>query len=117
MRAGRLRHLVTIQQPADPLPRTASGAVNKEDPAYWVPFGTAWMQFIFIRGAEVFKTKQFVAQADWGGTGRQADLIGLTTLMRILWDSKALDILAINDPDDGTGQVLISCLEGKSKGN
>lgn len=117
MRAGRLRHLVTIQQPADPPPRTTSGAVDREDLSYWEAFGTAFVEMTFVKGDERFAVKQFAAEADWLATGRQTDLRNLTTKMRLVWGSKNLDILAINDPDDGTGSVAIACLEGKSKGN
>lgn len=84
MRAGELRHLITIQQATES--RTASGAVSKS----WSTFTTAYADIKPMDGREYFQVDQETAEARVKFVIRYQ--AGITTAMRISWDGNFYDI-------------------------
>lgn len=118
MRAGELRHRITIQQPADPPPRTSSGAVNKADPGYWEAYKSG-----VSAGEEPVNGREF-----YTAKGHFAEMTHLlkvrldtdiTNKMRVLFYGIPLDILAAQHfrGTPSTMKTLLVCKEGQSKGN
>lgn len=103
MRAGRLRHKITIQQP------TAGGTTGYgATVAGWTSYATPWA------GRDDSAGREFVAS----GRESQEEIrevpavweirydSGVTAGMRISWDSRTWDIHSVHDPDGGLKRRL-----------
>lgn len=104
MRSGRLRHKVTIQ--------TASEAIDSFGQAIktWSTYAQPFASVEPLNGKEFF-----TANADNSEVTvriRLRYLAGLTTKMRVLWDSRYYNIQSIIDPAERTAEMVLMCSEG-----
>lgn len=103
MRAGRLRHEVTIQQPT--LSQDGTG-----DPVpSWSAFATVWAAVEPASGRERFLDQQRFADTSHVVTLRY--LPGLLPTMRVLFGSRVLRILAILNIDERGREHRLLCQE------
>ena len=112
MPIGELRHKVDIEVPADPPVRSGSGAIVET----WQPFASSVPAKIeSIGGQELFSGGAFNTQQTH--RIRIRGINGLTTTMRLLFGTRALDILHIDNVKERYHWMILTCKEGKSKGN
>ena len=102
MNAGKLRKLITIQQPS---------ATNDEYGAQvitWSSFGVdRWAGVEPLNGREYFAGQQFQSKVDTRFTLRY--LAGITPKMRILCDSLSYDIESVINIDARDRELQIMC--------
>lgn len=103
MRSGRLRHKVTVQ--------TVSEATDSFGQAIktWSTYAQPFASVEPLNGREFF-----TANADSSEVTvriRLRYLSGLTTKMRVLWDSKYYNIESIIDPAERNAEMVLMCSE------
>lgn len=87
MRAGTLRHRITIQSVTE-TPRDAAGGVADT----WGTYATAWASVEPLRGREFVEAAKVTAEVTHKITLRHRS--GVTAKMRVSWDNRTFDILA-----------------------
>ena len=103
MRGGALRHQVTVQQVSEA--QSTSGAVTRT----WSTFATVRAEIRPIRGSEREVGNQLLADATH--TVRMRYLSGLTPKMRILHDSRILEITSIANLFERNREYELTCQE------
>lgn len=103
MRAGELRHRVTIQQMQDT--QNEYGEPVKE----WVDVVTVWASIEGLRGREYFEAQQTMAQADHRIKIRYMD--GIKPTMRIVYGTRIFSIQSVLDPDGRRRELHLICKE------
>lgn len=104
MRAGLLRHLVTIEAVEwvrDPV----SGAVTEE----WVTKAKVWAEVRDLRGREFWAAQQIQSEVTTRVLIRHMD--GLGPEMRVRHGDRILDIDHIIDPDGRGRELQLMCKE------
>ena len=103
MRAGDLRHRVTIQQPVET--QNAYG----EPVVAWQDVATVWAAVEPLRGREFFDAQQVQARVDHRIRIRyRADV---TPKMRVLLGSRAFNIQAVIEPESRRRELHLMCKE------
>lgn len=97
IRAGQLRHRVTIQKATET--QDVSGDVVQT----WGTHARPWVAVEGLSGVELFTARQTRAEAELKFHARNVN--GVTPKMRILWGTRVFDITAVLDPD-GRGREL-----------
>lgn len=106
--AGRLDRQITIEQRTDT--RTASGAVSST----WSTYVTAYAQVAYTGGKEFAAAKAIHSETDAVFIVRSGGAI--TNRMRVNYQSRYFDILAVDDLSD-RDKVRLICREGQRQGN
>lgn len=96
MRAGQLRHRITIQE------RTA---------AEWVDFAKAWAAKEQLTGQENFELSEQLLQDREVIRFHIRYRTGITHKMRVIWGSQAFDIQRIEELDNARRELGLLCLE------
>jgi SPP1 family predicted phage head-tail adaptor len=104
MRAGHLRHLLTIEQASEA--RDAHGQAVQT----WSTFGTVWGSLEPISGRETFLAAQ--VQAEVTARARVRYLAGITPKMRINFESKIYAITAVIDRELRHRELELLLAEG-----
>lgn len=97
MRAGRLRHTLTIEQPSD-----AQGS-GGDITTTWSTYASVRGELNAVRGGEEFRGHQVHAEADSRLEIRY--LAGVTPKMRVTFGSRVFDVLWAGDVE-GRGRRL-----------
>ena len=100
MRAGNLRHRVTIQSPINT--RTASGGTTQA----WSTVATVWAEVRSESGSELIKSGREVSQARYRIWMRYRDEV--TTKHRIVYGVKAMNILSASVNNQRTELEIIA---------
>lgn len=109
MRAGRLRHRITIQQPG-----TTQDSYGEENAAgTWTTFATRWAAVEPLQGREYFAAQQHLARVTTRFILRKIN--GVTPKMRILFDGRIYDIDAVMDFDERGIEVQLMAVERVSE--
>lgn len=103
MRAARLRHRVTIQQPV-----TAANAYG-ERITTWSTVATVWGAVEPLRGREFFDAEQVQAEISHRVVLRYR--AGLNSTMRLLHLGRVLHIVTIIDVDERHRELQLMCRE------
>ena len=103
MRAGELRHRVTIQQKI--VTRDTFGG----EVVTWADVATVWAAVEPLRGREFLDAKQI--QAETAYRVRMRYRSDVDTDMRIVWDSRTLEITAVLDVDGRGRELELMCRE------
>jgi SPP1 family predicted phage head-tail adaptor len=107
MRAGRLKHRITIEEPSEA--QSSTGAVTYT----WATFTSRWARQEPLAGREKQESSEaFFGEADYRFTLRYT--AGITKAMRVAWDSRLFDITAINqilDPVSGDRMTVLLATE------
>lgn len=103
MRAGKLRHQITILQVSES--RTGSGGVSES----WSTYATVWASIEPLNGREYLASQQ--RQSSETHKVRIRYLFGITTKMRVLWGSRTFDIQAVLDTDENGRETVLMCVE------
>lgn len=104
MRAGELRHLITIQQRS--VSRDEFGAESEA----WGTFSQVWAKVQPLSGQELEHGQAMHSDTTHKVTIRH--LSGVTTEMRIVHDSRTLEILSVVNRDERNIQLEMLCREG-----
>lgn len=96
MRAGRLRHRITIQE------RSA---------AEWVDFASAWAEKERLTGQEDFELSEQLLQDREIIRFRIRYRTGITHKMRVKWRSQVFDIQRVEELDNVQWEMGLLCLE------
>ncbi len=104
MRAGVLRHRITIQED--------TGTINKvgQRTASWTTLATEWAQVEGLSGVERFAAQQVVAQLNYKITIRHRSDVNETHRI-LLSNGEILDIQSVLDPDGRRRELQILCIE------
>lgn len=98
-----LRHWITIQESTDT--RDSYG-----EPIHaWNTFDQVWASIEPISGREYFASKETRSQSTHRIRIRYRS--GLSTKMRISWDSRYFDIESILNPDERDRELVLMCVE------
>jgi SPP1 family predicted phage head-tail adaptor len=103
MKAGKLRHKITIQkttQTADSI----GGIIDS-----WSTFATVWAHIEPLKGKETLQGEQISTDLFLRITIRY--LSGLTAKMRISWNSRTFDIKSISNLDERNREMELLCVE------
>ena len=101
MRAGKLRHRITIQE----LSITKDPDGYNEDIENWVDFKKVWAEIEPLKGKEYWAAKQVVGEV----TGRMKIryLEGVNEKMRVIYGSKTYDIEAVINVDEKNKEMQL----------
>lgn len=108
MRAGKLRHKVTIQQATDS--QNSIGEVTKT----WSTFAKVWANIQPLAGRELFASQQINAEQTVRITIRA--LSGVEPRMRVLFGTRYYDILSVIDREERGVYMELMCSEGLKRG-
>jgi SPP1 family predicted phage head-tail adaptor len=103
MRAGRLRHRVTIQEYTES--QNTYGEVTKS----WVDFATVWAAMEPARGREFWESQQINAETT--STVVLRYLAGVKPEMRVLYDGRVFQILSVINPDERNRELQLRVKE------
>jgi len=104
MRAGRLRHRVTIQYG-----RTSRDAFGTEL-LTWLTLATVWADVRSVSGREqVQPDEQIFSNLPHQVTLRY--LANVTAKMRSLWNGRVLEIQSVSEPDNRLRMIQLDCME------
>lgn len=107
MKAGRLRHRVTLQSPNAP-GQDATGAATQG----YTSVGVYWAE---VRTANGFEQNRPELNTVISGYTHTVTLrrptAAVKTTWRVQWDGRTLNVLAIREPDNRGRSVLLDCIE------
>jgi SPP1 family predicted phage head-tail adaptor len=111
MRAGRLRHRVTIQQLTIGSPQQKP---TGEPDAQWADVATVWADVRPLQGRALFLAQQVESRVDTEIEIRYR--AGINAAMRVTHDGDVYDILAVIDPDKRHIRLVLNCATGVNQG-
>lgn len=103
MKAGKLRHKIIIEEPTET--QDAYGQPVKT----WTTFKTRRASYNNLSGNEKFVSQQVNSESKVAFTVRH--ITGVTTKMRIYFDSRYFNILYVNDINGIDKMLRIECEE------
>ena len=103
MRAGKLRHRVTIESPSES--QSDSGEVTST----WAAIATVWAAVEPLSGRERLAAEQ--AGAEVAVRVRMRYVAGVTPTCRILHGTRYLEIAAVIDPAERGAELELLCRE------
>lgn len=105
MRAGKLRHRVTIQSASETQPDSNMGQPVES----WSDFATVWAHVEPLHGRERMVAQERTAELDTRITIRY--LSGVLAKMRVIYGSHTYDILAVINLDERDREMQLMCKE------
>ncbi len=103
MRAGELRHQVTLQAPA------TTYDADQQPVTTWVDVATVRAAVVPLTGREYWQAKAVNAELTHRVTIRYRR--GVQTTWRVLYGSRALEILSVADVDERHERLELLCKE------
>ena len=108
VRNGRYRHKVTIQQPTETV--DAAGQAVKS----WSTFAQPYASIEPLRGREYFSAERF--ESEITVRIRLQYLSGVTSKMRVSFDSRTYNIESVIDPMERGREMQLMCSQGLNDG-
>jgi SPP1 family predicted phage head-tail adaptor len=109
MRAGKLRHLVTVQEELEDQ-SSMTGAVTK----YWATIATVYASVDPMLGREL--QRAMAERAELTYAIRLRYMPGLTPRNRILYDGRTFNIRSVVDVEERHRELVVTCTEGLNNG-
>lgn len=106
MRAGKLRHRISIQRVIE----TQESSYN-EPTGQWVLFAEVSASIVPLSGRELIRAKQVELETDTEITIRYLD--GLSPKMRIVYRDRVFEILSIINTEERNRELRLLCSEVK----
>jgi SPP1 family predicted phage head-tail adaptor len=106
MKSGKLRHIITIQQPA-----LAADGVGEPVPTWGTFAANIYAQITPLNGAERIQGNQINATVTHNVRTRY--MPGVTPKMRILYGSRTLQITNVQNIDERDRELELACVEGE----
>ena len=111
MRAGRLRHRLTVQEPITSRNETGEELVT------WVTRGTVWSAIEPIRGKEALTSNQIIADMDTRITVRWSGFADdINAKWRLRHQGVTYNITSISHKDMGQREIELMCKSGLNDG-
>lgn len=104
MRAGLLRHRVTIESP--PTTQDSHGQVT----GAWVPFVSCWASISPLAGRELIAARS--VESGVSHVVRIRYRSGITSGMRVNFDGRYFNIIAVRNLDERNRETVLDCEEG-----
>ncbi len=111
MFAGKLRHRITIQQLVAGSPQ--QNAVGEPNVA-WTDYLTVWASVDPVTGNEPFLAQQHLARVT--SKIRLRYRSGITSTMRVRFNSVSYDIKAVLNWEERNTELLLLCEQGVNQG-
>ena len=111
MRAGRLRHRVTIQQLVAASPSQDAGGAPDES---WADLVTVWGEVAPLKGRELIAAQQVSSEVTGTITIRYRS--GITARMRAVYGSRNYDLLGVVNTFERNRELILYTREGVSVG-
>lgn len=111
MRAGTLRHRITVQQLVANSPSQNAGGEPDES---WTAVATRWASVDPLKGRELIAAQQVNSEVT--GTIRMRHLAGATSKMRCVFGSRNYDVLAVVNPDERNRETVLYVRELTNNG-
>lgn len=108
MRGGHLRHSVTLQE------RTTDQDETGAQIETWADVATVWGAVEPLSGRELFTAQQVKAEVTAQITIRYRS--GISATMRIVFEGRLYNILAVIDPEERHRELQLLCSEGLNDG-
>lgn len=106
MRAGALRHKVTIEQPTNS--QDSMGGLTQT----WTTYAIRFAEVKPLSGREFFDAQQYAADVNYRIRLRYDDTSkNITPSMRVSWDSRVFDIESVINRDERNKEIILMCLE------
>ncbi|TXH48140.1 MAG: head-tail adaptor protein [Desulfurellales bacterium] len=105
MQAGKLRQRITIERATET--RDAFGATLQS----WGTLATVWAEVLPKAAGEEFTSDAASERTSQGYTINLRYRSDVTTMMRVNWQSKLLDIESVADPDGRRRALRLECKE------
>jgi len=99
LRAGNLRHYITIEQPVENFDS------NKELITTWSTFSQVWAEILPLVGREYWSAKQ--VNAETTGKLRIRYIAGITPKMRIKFGTRIFDITGVINIEERNEEIVI----------
>lgn len=109
MRSGKLRHRVTLQTQVE-----TQNSFGEQETLSWQDYATVWGAVEPLQGREFFTAMQ--VNAETTVRIRIRYMTGVTSRMRVSFDSRIYNIKSIIDPDERNRELQLMCSEGISQG-
>ncbi len=103
MRAGLMRHRITIESPTET--QGADGSMTLT----WAPFATVWASVEPLLGREWFDAQR--EQAEVSHRVRMRFLPGVGHNMRIMWGSRVFEIESVLNAGERNRELVLMCRE------
>ena len=103
MRAGRLRHRVTIQRPVQARGEWAAAKT-------WATYATVWASIEPLRARETEQADRFSSEVT--GTIVIRRIAGVDASMRVNWEGRIFRIVGVVDPDYRRRELQLYVVEG-----
>lgn len=103
MRAGRLRHRVTVQSAS-----TSTDSFGQTQPT-WGSVGTYWANVRPLMGKEAERARQ--VRADATHVVEMRIPVSITPEMRLSYDSRTLNIVEVVNIDERDREYRLTCVE------
>lgn len=103
MRAGRLRHRVTVQSAS-----SSTDSFGQPQPS-WASVGTYWANVVPLMGKEAERARQI--RADVTHTVQMRIPTAITPEMRLSYDSRTLNIVEVVNIDERNREYRLTCVE------
>ncbi len=103
IRAGELRHKVTIQN------YTTSPNAVSEPVKTWADYATVWASIEPIRGKEFWDSQQ--VNAEITGKIKLRYLSGITSKMRVKYETRIFEILSVINPGEKNRELQLMVKE------
>jgi SPP1 family predicted phage head-tail adaptor len=113
MRAGQLRHRVTIQRLVEGSPQQDAGGTPDDA---WSEYFTCYAEVAPLRGRELIAAQQVNSEVTGTIRIRYRDDKTVTTAMRAVFESRNFDILAVVDPLERHRELVLYVKEGPNVG-
>jgi SPP1 family predicted phage head-tail adaptor len=111
MRAGKLRHRVTLQSLTAGSPQqTASGQPDES----WADEATIWASVEPLRGRELFAAQEHHSRVEVRIRLRYR--AGITAAMRVSFDGRYYNIVAVLDREERHRELELMCEQGVNNG-
>ncbi len=101
---GSMRQLVTVERILEE-PQDSFG----EKQTAWTTFAQVWARIIPTDGAEYFRAQQIEATVMHKVFTRYYS--GITAQMRLSWDGRILQIVAVEPDETNARQMVLKCYE------
>lgn len=111
MRAGRLRHRVTIQQLVAGSPQQKP---TGEPDVQWTDVATVWADVRPLHAKTLFLAQQVASRVDTEIEIRYR--AGINAAMRVTFESEVFDVQGVVDPDKRHIRLLLLCASGLNQG-
>jgi SPP1 family predicted phage head-tail adaptor len=106
MRAGELRHLITLQTPSTATPDGDGGFTNT-----WADLATVWASIVPATARDLERVVAGTVQSSATHLVTIRYLAGVTTKTRVVFGSRLFSVTGVQNPDERNISLVLVCQE------